>query len=704
MRCVFLLLFMLIVFNSFSQKEANVWYFGESAGLDFSSGTPIPLTNAKCYNMEGCASVSDANGHLLFYTNGDTVWNKNHQVMSNGKGLMGSYSSSQSSIIIKKPGSGDIYYIFCTDKEGDSLGLTYSEVDMQLNGGLGNITALKNIKLYHPTCEKLTASYHTNGCDVWVITHKWDSNEFYVYRVTSSGVNNVPVISSVGNPHSGNKWNTRGYMKSSHKGDLLVTTTLFDGEVELFNFDRSTGIVYNPLAMNSKYPFWLYGVEFSPDDSKLYISTSNNNEIFQFDLAAGTPSAIASSAVSIDPKKYYIKTAMQLAPDGKIYVALNFQDSIGVINNPNAKGAACNYKDHIVSLAGRKALWGLPNILPGLFYSSYQAKPLMQFSDTCINTNVKLSLDDTTGVVSITWMINNGNMYYNMQPTVKFDTAGDYTVKAYIYYDCKTDSIIKKIKISTCIPNNMKVSLNAIPLSCYDDFSGKIVAEVTDGYEPYKYLWVPTGINNDTLTGLSAGKYILTVKDSVGNSVKDSVIITQPEKLKSVTVNDTVICLGDSLLLSVAVTGGTPGYVYDLGNGYSSQSYIKVSPAQNTTYQVVVKDSMDCADSSVVSILVEDCDTLSSCDSSLYIPSAFSPNNDGENDVFMVRGDCITEMELLIYNRWGQLIFHSVNIDAGWNGRHNNILSDPAVYHYVAKIVFDNAERIVLKGNLALVR
>ncbi|TXI67741.1 MAG: hypothetical protein E6Q46_02540 [Flavobacterium sp.] len=74
---------------SFAQGEANIWYFGNKAGISFNSGVPVPLLDGQMQADEGCATLSDANGNLLFYTNGITVWNRNHQIMPNGTGLMG---------------------------------------------------------------------------------------------------------------------------------------------------------------------------------------------------------------------------------------------------------------------------------------------------------------------------------------------------------------------------------------------------------------------------------------------------------------------------------------------------------------------------------------------------------------------------------------------------------------------------------------
>ena len=109
----FLIFFLLVFFFSsnklFAQGEANIWYFGHGAGLDFNSGTPIAITDGALNTVEGCASISNSSGSLLFYTNGATVWNKQHQPMPNGTGLMGDSSSTQAAVIVPKPGSQSIY-------------------------------------------------------------------------------------------------------------------------------------------------------------------------------------------------------------------------------------------------------------------------------------------------------------------------------------------------------------------------------------------------------------------------------------------------------------------------------------------------------------------------------------------------------------------------------------------------------------------
>src|SRR5690606_2333321 len=127
-----------IRFCAFSQEVATNWYFGENAGIQFADAGSITILNDGQLNtIEGCSSISDENGNLLFYTDGITVYNRLHVIMSNGFGLLGDPSSSQSAIVVPKPNDPDIYYIFTVGSNQSLTGLKYSVVDMTSDGGLG---------------------------------------------------------------------------------------------------------------------------------------------------------------------------------------------------------------------------------------------------------------------------------------------------------------------------------------------------------------------------------------------------------------------------------------------------------------------------------------------------------------------------------------------------------------------------------------
>ena len=170
MKLFFYTIFLLFPLSLSSQNEWNTWYFGAGAGLDFNTNPPTVLDGGQIKTREGCATISDqASGQLLFYTDGTTVWDKNHQITPNGSGLNGDYSASQSAIIVPKPGASGKYYIFTSDDISGNKGYQYSEFDITLNNGNGDIIPnKKNIPLHNPGTEKIMVIKVCNF--YWLIT------------------------------------------------------------------------------------------------------------------------------------------------------------------------------------------------------------------------------------------------------------------------------------------------------------------------------------------------------------------------------------------------------------------------------------------------------------------------------------------------------------------------------------------------------
>jgi len=193
----YLFFFFLLLTGSIThaQNQTTKWYFGGYAGLDFMTSPPTILTNGSMNAIEGCAAIADPAGNLLFYTDGSTIYNQSHLAMSNGSGLLGFSSSSQSAVIVKQPGNGNIYFVFTEGAFGN--GTCYSTVDMSLSAGQGSVTS-KNIVLQASSSEKLSSVRHCNGIDVWVMSHDYTGNTFRAYLVTAAGVNPTAVISTVG--------------------------------------------------------------------------------------------------------------------------------------------------------------------------------------------------------------------------------------------------------------------------------------------------------------------------------------------------------------------------------------------------------------------------------------------------------------------------------------------------------------------------
>ncbi len=391
-----ILLFLLIPFFTCAQKQANIWYFGDHAGVDFSTGNPVALSNGQIAylngisHMEGTAVIADSTGHLLFYTEGMNVWNKNHQLMMNGTGLLGNFSSTQSSIIVPDPGNPNRYYYLFTVSSGFccngdiSDGLRYSRIDICLDNALGAVMPNeKNIKIADTVTEKIAVVKHSNGTDYWILTHKFFSSEFWALRLTANGITDT-VISAIGSLHDGTLSRTQGQLKFSNNGHKIAIAGSNGLDVlEIFDFNQTTGVVSNMKKIekiNNDHAS-IYGVEFSPDDSKLYVqgltSLGLSYAFFaQYDLNAGGGNidSINSSLYMIysDTLGLMSPCGLQIATNNKIYlVSINDQATLSVVNNPNAQGAACSYQDQAVILSpGTTGSYTLPSFIAGFEYNN----------------------------------------------------------------------------------------------------------------------------------------------------------------------------------------------------------------------------------------------------------------------------------------------------------------------------------------------
>ena len=396
-QILFMMAAILFAHSLYAQNEANVWYFGEYAGIDFSTGSPVAISGSKLSTDEGCATICNNVGELLFYTDGSRIWNRSHATMQNGNNLRGHSSSTQSGVIVPMPGDDDKYYVFTVGarQEESNEDFCYSIVDMSLDGGLGAVIE-KNIKLFSPSVEKITALRHRSCENIWVIGHEWDNNCFLAFLITPDGVESDPVRYCIGTEHERElasdgtyTLNKRGYLKASPDGKKLALAICGKGLVEVFDFDNETGEVSNPISLPGPGGYESYGVEFSPDGTKLYTNLFDsefrytrydmNVLLYQYDLSSGDEDEINDSRVTIFNKDYeddFFRTwkntlgAMQIGPDMKIYVARMNTYYLGTILYPNKKGVECDFRLEGVNLGNNRSMWGLPTFIQSYFYET----------------------------------------------------------------------------------------------------------------------------------------------------------------------------------------------------------------------------------------------------------------------------------------------------------------------------------------------
>ncbi|WP_298519378.1 T9SS type B sorting domain-containing protein [uncultured Kordia sp.] len=449
-----------------AQRETANWFFGVNAGLNFNSGIPTSLDTGQVDTLEGCSSISDANGSLLFYTDGVTVWNRMHQIMPNGTDLAGSLSSTQSCIIIPNPGNANLFYIFTTDvvdayndtNTGPSNGFNYSIVDMSLGGGMGNVTT-KNVNLLVNGSEKVSATISSDG-DYWVVTHR--SSQFFSFKVTTAGVNAIPIVSNTSNSVSDFR-NIRGNMKISPNGQkLAIAHTLFEpeqaGSLYLYDFNPTTGSVSNGEFLADDITF--YGVEFSSNSSRLYTSgkfflttTLSNIQIQQFDVtSADVPNTkyIVHNypAAQVTPS---LAGSLQLGLDKRIYHSLP-SAKLSTINTPNLLEAACGFDYQSVDLGNNFARFGLPATVQSYYES------VATIENFCLGDQTTFTVASENTITGINWNFGDlasgtSNTSNAISTSHVFSSAGTFTVTADVSFSNAPNQVFTEIVVIQEIPN-----------------------------------------------------------------------------------------------------------------------------------------------------------------------------------------------------------------------------------------------------------
>jgi gliding motility-associated-like protein len=423
----------------FGQRENSNWYFGINAALNFpTTGAPTAVAGSAMNTYEATTTVSDGNGQLLFYSNSENIWNRNNQIMVNGATVGGHQSASQGTIAVQNPANAQQYYVFVVDGAENQLvgGLKYNLVDMTRQGGLGEVISRRVQVSSVPLTEKMTTVPHPNGRDTWVLVHGWLTNTFYAYLLTPGGLQATPVVTSIGSVHSGGggnygNANSVGYMRVSPNGSKLAVG-IRDSQFELFDFNPATGRLSNYIQLD--YTYRSYGVAFSPDSRLLYGTNLNYYEVYQFDLQAGSASAIASSGIVI-ANTADNSGGLQLGPDGKLYVSIYNSSYLAVINNPNVRGIGCGFQANAVYLGGKLAQIGLPNFPasrvapPTTVTTAFTAAPSCAGSAVAFTGTTTPTLSNTVA----SWNFGDpasgsANTATGLTPTHTYTTAGTYQV------------------------------------------------------------------------------------------------------------------------------------------------------------------------------------------------------------------------------------------------------------------------------------
>ncbi len=651
----------------------NRWYFGTQAGIDFNGGVPVALLNAPSTFVnptnEGRATVSDhLTGDLLFWVSDSTIYNRDQQPMPNSTNLLYGTSSSQGPLIVPHPGNDNQYFVFRTfGWTGELSGLYFCLVDMSLDGGKGDIVIkdsmlIGTVPFFPPygfaRSEHLTGTAKSLGecgekISYWVVTHYIENtvNIYNYYLVDERG---ITLDHSQTIPHI---HGTIGQSAFSPDGTKYALVSLYQGiqysrsSVFIYDFDKENGLLL-PNPVIDYNVGGLYGLAFSPDNSKLYFTdrvasmSGTGYAIKQLDLSADD--ILASEQIIYTDGKNH--RSMYLGPDDKIYVALFNHDSIGVINNPNVLGVACNYVENGVYLGGggRICGMGLQNLLP-------------KYSE---NNEIDTSSVEASFVID---EIQCDEVFLRNVSDSLFPPQSDscdyphYYLYRWSFSDGESDSIFY------CNSDEFSQVINHV----YDD-SGT--------YEVSLIVSSSFSCDQDTFT--------------------ENIIIGLSDSFNSGKV-DTQFCVGEGQVNIAAREGILYEWLPINGLSCVDCQSPTIQVDSSIVYVAEIRDELGCqlTDSIVVTAL--------NCD--VFLPNAFSPDNDGMNDwfgLYHVSAEVFDSYELNIFNRHGTRVFQSNDVTRLWDGNHNKAQEKypEGVYTYYLKYSFEEKEIETVSGNVTLLR
>ncbi len=555
---VSVLIFIILISSeslSFDKKIWDNWYFGRRAGITFNTPDriPVPINDSQINTLEGCASISDTTGKLLFYTNGVSVYNRNGDTMPNGMELKGHFSSTQSALIVKKPKSGSLYYIFTADKgpyEGDSHhDLCFSVVDMSLDSGKGDVT-IKNMILHNPVIEKLTAVQHANGEDFWILSRGMNDNRFIIVLLTSGGIKSINTfeIGHIYYPYPASPEFSLGQLKSNPKGDMLATVVYGGNNVELYKFDNQNGLVTEYLGIPvDEEVTALYGAEFSSNNKFLYV---NNlfGRIYQYDVSKFDSTSIFRSMKLVYDSldfNYQQFGQFQLAPNGKIYMGLSYDTVLAAIHKPNVPSPFCRFEKKSLGLNGNLSLFGLPNNVTTGNYSSfdiYGRSICLGFGDSLELFSIAYPEDDK---YIYDWTGPDG--FRSSEANPKILKPGE---KASGLYVCRVSLAGKYFGADSAIINVYDIPIAEItgpPTICPPE-----IIKLSSKYKSpeYIYKW-STGSNQSEIIINSPGKYHLVVTNPAGCKDSAAFEIKSDDDLSIVFKETGPICSGTPLKISL---------------------------------------------------------------------------------------------------------------------------------------------------------
>lgn len=726
--------------------QNNTWIFGTGAGMDFNAATPVATSSNNEEGTlgpkvaSGTAVASDDLGQLLLYSQLDTIWDRNNNIMPNGAGLVNplpaiAASSAAyfdgASLIVPFPGDLNKYFVFSQTSLATTSAvaniasvyggndpmagrLFYSLVDMSLNGGLGDVVAgQKGIQIDSMLCDRLVAVTGKN-CNIWVLCMKNDGSAMHAFEVSAAGVNHSPVISPCAVTTGASAVNISplfqmpgGCMRSSGDGSKLAVSlsgvvlelsltpfalNFYGGNFQLYDFDILTGVASNqvnvmPVSNLLTLDQQIFSLSFSPDNSKIYTPHGLliGTGVSQFDISSGVAATIVASRTEINPTgDIGSLTSVRLGPDGKIYIpgvsiaGLLPGNTLHRIDNPDAAGLGATLTLNAVTLTpGALSSFGLGN-------ATVERPP----TDTTFNSQtLALCAPDPSLGLSVpldpayTYLWDDGS-----SSNTRTVTGGG---KYWVMYGPYCPKIIDTFIVDDI---DLRFDLGNDSVICGTIFPFDLKGPDEPGAA---YLW-QDGSTTPVYRVSTGGTYSLTVS-KMDCTASDDIKIDAFDVFQDLG-KDTTVCAKTPF--SIRLDANVPDGAAVLWSTGATTPEIYVSAPG--TYGVRVSQDVCVGIDSIKISNTELCDCIS------FMPTAFSPNSDGLNDIFipvLEKGCKVSGYNFNIFNRWGERVFSSVKPGTGWDGTYKGVVADAGTYMFT--ISFEKGTHYnvyALKGDVVLVR
>jgi hypothetical protein len=413
--CV-VIIFIVLSYQSYSQKQFNNWYFGDSAAITFNYGSPAKsLVNSKM-KADYSASISNRYGNLLFYTDGYKIWDSTDLIDS----IYSNKTGGNFPLIIPITADTNKFCIISIDDSGYNYSI-FNRNSKKFEK--------KNILFLHNYIQinLITSVRHKNNKDFWIIVPLDYRDSIYSFLLTENGINKNPIINKI-DKINGGTWG--GLIKSSIIGNVLAYNYI--QAIYLYKFDNSTGKIeyLSVIDMPSNiynHKEMIKDIEFSPNGKFLYVSQSGNNKnyLVQYDLNVIPPKAyIIDSTIAPECE------GLQLGPDFKMYSSIMNQNFLYIVKKPNNSGVGCGLTKNDLFLDHGRCKKYFNNYIPQVYLDVFIK--LGHNHPDCSNDTLRLftNISTLSTHYHIKWTGPNGFISSEENPII----SSLDTVKGYYYF------------------------------------------------------------------------------------------------------------------------------------------------------------------------------------------------------------------------------------------------------------------------------